>query len=275
MDNYIYAGEISRQGYGLLCSVIEPKSESCRLVLCTAGGDPDAAFRIARALIHHYPKGFSLLVPSICKSAGTLVAVGATELIICDQGELGPLDVQLSKPDELVERTSGLDIMQVLNVLREETLSSFRKYLLDVTYGTRISVKTSADMAVKLVTALFSPIYSQIDPIRLGEIQRAISIANHYGDRLIEHGKNVKPNGLRKLIMGYPSHSFVIDRREAKSIFKNVKSPTEEETSVFEICTPLLGSPFGEPKVQKIEVKANDKPKAQKPKDTSRTGQSS
>jgi hypothetical protein len=87
--------------------------------------------------------------------------------------------------------------------------------------------------------------------------------------------KNVKPNGLRKLIMGYPSHSFVIDRREAKSIFKNVKSPTEEETSVFEICTPLLGSPFGEPKVQKIEVKANDKPKAQKPKDTSRTGQSS
>jgi hypothetical protein len=270
MDTYVYSGEISRPGYLQLCNVIEPKSESCRLVLSTPGGDPDAAFRIARALIHHYQKGFSLLVPDICKSAGTLVAVGATELIICDQGELGPLDVQLSKPDELVERTSGLDIMQGLNVLREEVLSSFRKYLLDVTYGTRISVKTSADMAVKLVTALFSPIYSQIDPIRLGEIQRAISIANHYGDRLIEHGKNVKSSGLRKLIMGYPSHSFVIDRREAKSIFKIVRSPTDEEVLLIGECVLMLSNPFGEPKVQKIEVKANDKPKAQKPKDASR-----
>ena len=42
-------------------------------------------------------------IPRRCKSAGTLLLIGATSLIISDRGELGPLDVQLSKPDEIFE----------------------------------------------------------------------------------------------------------------------------------------------------------------------------
>lgn len=83
------------------------RRESVVLLLVTEGGDADAAFRIARCLQDNY-KRFSLFVSGYCKSAGTLVALGATELIIADTGELGPLDVQMSKPDELAQTQSGL-----------------------------------------------------------------------------------------------------------------------------------------------------------------------
>src|SRR5690606_3014909 len=116
------------------------------LVLITYGGDPDAAYRIARASNHHF-KEVEILIPDICKSAGTLLCVGAKRLIFGDRGELGPLDIQLSKPDELHESMSGLDIIQAINALQNQVLDSFRTYLVDIRLGSRIRTKTAAEIA--------------------------------------------------------------------------------------------------------------------------------
>ena len=221
-DVFFYRGEMRREGYYLVSEAAksQPRKQNALLVLATYGGDPDTAFRIGRALWHYYSdSSVRILIPKECKSAGTLLAIAAHELIMCDESELGPLDVQVAKPDELVDRSSGLDIMQALAVLRNEALTSFRQYLLDIAVGSgQVSVRTAAEMASKLVTGLFSNTYSQIDPIRLGEIQRAISIAESYGSRLDEHGRNLKKDALKKLILSYPSHGFVIDRKEAKTL---------------------------------------------------------
>lgn len=48
----------------------------CTLYLTTRGGDPDGGYRIGRCLRHHY-EHVRLVVPSYCKSAGTLVAIAA------------------------------------------------------------------------------------------------------------------------------------------------------------------------------------------------------
>ena len=90
-------------------------------IMVTLGGDPNAAYRIARCLQMNYTK-FLFYAPFHCKSAGTLVATGAHELVISNQGELGPLDVQLSKKDELVERQSGLTVTDTLNSLQDKAL---------------------------------------------------------------------------------------------------------------------------------------------------------
>jgi len=79
------------------------------LILSTHGGIGDSGFRIARTLRERY-KRFYLFVPSVCKSAGTLIALGADELILSDEGELGPLDAQVRKLDEIGELGSGLEI---------------------------------------------------------------------------------------------------------------------------------------------------------------------
>ncbi|MCI5127011.1 MAG: SppA protein, partial [Candidatus Electrothrix sp. AUS3] len=120
---FLYYGDISREGYSQISALYEERTEKkdkiC-LILITDGGDPDAAYRIARATNHHFDD-VEILIPDICKSAGTLLCIGAQKLIFGDRGELGPLDIQLSKPDEMLERMSGLDIIQAINALQNQT----------------------------------------------------------------------------------------------------------------------------------------------------------
>ncbi|MDC4368339.1 hypothetical protein OHV40_19435, partial [Acinetobacter baumannii] len=84
-----------------------------------------------------------------------------------------------------------------------------------------------------VTTGVFSPIFAQIDPLRLGELHRATMIAFEYGRRLAETSQNLKDGALAQLISAYPAHSFVIDRKEAKILFKNVSKPSEDELQLL------------------------------------------
>ena len=224
-DVFLYYGEISREGYGLLSSAIESriaegkKADKACLILITPGGDADAAFRIARALRHHY-SFLDILIPDLCKSAGTLICIAADRLIFGDRGEIGPLDVQISKPDEFFESMSGLNLIQALNDLQDQMLESFRESFLDIRLGARLRTKQAAESAAELAKAFISPIVAQIDPVTLGEHQRALRITRDYGERLNEMSQSMKPGSLGILVEGYSSHRFVIDRKEARKLFK-------------------------------------------------------
>ncbi|RZL93303.1 MAG: SppA protein [Variovorax sp.] len=225
LDIYSYAGEINISGYALICDQLKRKTGSnALLVLGTPGGDPHAGFRIARALQHAYGK-FDVLVPRYCKSAGTLVAIGAATVYMADMSELGPLDIQVKKSDELIGTNSGLDITQAVNNLQQSAMGAFRSYLLELTRDAQISTKVAADISVRLTAGLFEPIFAQIDPMRLAEMQRAMEIAFAYGTRLNESSNNLRQDGLVDLVTKYPSHGFVIDRKEARKLFLKVERP--------------------------------------------------
>lgn len=83
------------------------KRTNALVILVTFGGDPNVAYRIARCLQNNYRR-FSLYVSGCCKSAGTLIALGAHELVVSDHGELGPLDVQLSKKTKYGQHSLAL-----------------------------------------------------------------------------------------------------------------------------------------------------------------------
>lgn len=224
-DILVYSGQISRAGYDLVCNELTKKQSSrLLLVISTPGGDPHAGFRIARALQHGY-ESFDALIPWLCKSAGTLICIGAAQLWLADQSELGPLDVQVKKHDEIVGRNSGLDIFQSVNYLQNQAMNAFRSYLMELTTRAALSTRVAADISTKLTTGLFSPIFGQIDPMRLAEMQRATDIAFAYGSRLNQKSANLRTDGLEKLVVGYPSHGFVIDRKEASTVFVRVKRP--------------------------------------------------
>lgn len=241
-DVVLYYGGICRIGYQKVSDVLEniptKKNKVC-LVLVTYGGDPDAAYRIARALNHHF-KEVEILIPDICKSAGTLVCIGAHKLIFGDRGELGPLDIQLSKPDEMFESMSGLDIIQALNALENQVLTSFRNYLVDIRGGSRLRTRLAAEIATKLADGFVAPIAAKIDPVTLGEHQRAMQIAYDYGDRLNKVTSSLKTDALIQLVSGYPSHGFVIDRKEAGSLFKCVERPDEATIELYRWALGLL-----------------------------------
>lgn len=237
-DIIILKSDIKRALHINLTNLIKTKKKhnNCTVFLITSGGDPDAAYRIGRCLQHSY-ENVRLVVPWYCKSAGTLVCMAAHELIISDLGELGPLDVQLLRRDEVGDRSSGMDLVEAMGMIANQVTSAFRNNLLSIKNETRLSTKLAGDFAVRLATSIIEPLYSQIDPIRLGENQRATSIALQYGIRLSEKTNSISKESLMRLIAGYPSHGFVIDRKEAKTLFNKVDHPTPHEEK---ICDYLM-----------------------------------
>jgi Serine dehydrogenase proteinase len=223
------------------------RRKNVAVILVTEGGEPDAAFRIARAFQDHYAK-FTCIVSGYCKSAGTLILTGANELVMTDWGELGPLDVQMAKKDELGERESGLLVTSALEALRRSAFLSFEHFFLTMQRKSRwvITFKTAAEYASKLTTGLFAPIYGQIDPRLVAESSRAQAIGLQYGSRLGAVGQNIDPDGLNRLIGEYPTHGFVIDRAEAESLFKNVRKPTADETRLIDLLDRLAIDPQSE-----------------------------
>lgn len=66
------------------------------LVLHTPGGLVLASLQIARALTRHKGK-VSVFVPHYAMSGGTLIALAADEIVLCEHAVLGPVDPQLGQ----------------------------------------------------------------------------------------------------------------------------------------------------------------------------------
>ena len=87
------ADPVSYEGFqSVIRGTPDKKRKNVLVLLVTLGGDADSAFRIVRFLRRSYDK-VTVFVPSLCKSAGTLICLGAYEVVIPEAGELGPLDV--------------------------------------------------------------------------------------------------------------------------------------------------------------------------------------
>lgn len=244
-DHYVYIGAINRSGYHRLCNEIQKHKKKDRAILCIAthGGDPNAGFRIGRALQHYYNGNVTAYIIDICKSAGTLTVIAAKTIIMADKSELGPLDIQLRKDDEIGVSNSGLDIFKTLETLEERASLSFSKYLQRVRFGHGLSTRMSADIASKLVDGIIKPIAEQIDPMKIGEHQRATDIAIEYGQRLNQTSHSLlSEHSLNKLIRGYPSHGFVIDRKEARELFSCIEQDNPAIIDYYSSVRDVLDS---------------------------------
>lgn len=226
-DFFVFSGALEYQNVERFLDMAEKgdRRKNAALILTTFGGDAAAAYRLARFLKAHYSK-FYLYVFGFCKSAGTLLALGADEIVMTVRGEFGPLDVQLVKADEFTEISSGMDISTGLDEVGRTAFQMFEQHLLNLKQrsGGAITTKTAAQIASSVVVGLLSPVTEQIDPFRLGETRRAMKIAHQYGTQL-GAGEKV----LKHLTEDYPSHDFVIDYAEAKDLFRCVRLADQEE----------------------------------------------
>lgn len=238
-DLFFYAGEIRREGYDLVSDTLEAmgsqRKRNAGLFLNTYGGDPHAAYRIARAMGHHY-ENLTLYVFGPCKSAGTLLAIGFNCIVIGNRGELGPMDIQLANREEILEYNSGLDMIQAMSWLQQHAKRAFKDFLDDMRRKERVNTKFASETARQLTQGLFSGLYSHLDPVRLGHVQRAMLITEAYGLRLHERSQILRSeDALHALVYEYPTHDFVIDRSEAQRILfrrDQVRCPTIHEDAI-------------------------------------------
>lgn len=225
----------------------ESKKSKIVCILTTNGGSPHAAYKIARMMQQYY-NHVICCISGWCKSAGTLCTLGASEIIMTDTGELGPLDMQVYKQDEISGMDSGLIVSDAFATLQEKALSCFEKFTYSIIAqgGGAVRFKTASEISSAITQGLFDPIYKQIDPAKVGEMARFLAVAEAYGSRLNKHtyAQNLRPNALHQLTREYPSHVFVIDREEARtSLFHRVSKPTENLSNILTILGGLAKIP--------------------------------
>lgn len=259
MDVFFYAGTIERSYDLRFIETVakkndETKAKTCLVLMTSGGGSPDAAYKIARYLQHRYDS-YSVLVAGFCKSAATLFAIGAKEIIFCPFGELGPLDIQVQKPDNLSGFESGLNIGEAFTTLENQARQTYNDMLMEIIQnsGGIVTFKTASDVVTDMVSVLYGPIFAQIDPEEMGSRTRAMRIGEDYAKRLNRY-KNLKPGALETLSTKYTSHSFVIDYLEAQALFNNVRLVNAQEAKLVETLGDACRYPRGSVTIEALEL---------------------
>jgi hypothetical protein len=139
--------------------------------------------------------------------------------------ELGPIDVQIQDPFERGQfYFSPLDEFKSMEFLREyatEVLDYFSHIVIE---RSGMSVKESLHEAIPAVIGMMTPLYGHIDPSKVGGYRRSLAVAEEYAKRILEQRRFPDADGLtQKLVWNYPSHDFVIDYEEVKTLGLPVK----------------------------------------------------
>lgn len=203
------------------------KQQELDLVLFTRGGDVESPWRIV-SLIREYCEKFSVLLPYRAHSAGTLLCLGADEIVMTPLSELGPIDPSRSHP--LLPKRDGAPEAEPISV---QDMRHAMQFIRDATASTDGKAQPYTPEAM---AQIFTALFEKIHPLAIGAIEQSYALSKLIGTRALEtHMDAVKDAEAIKALVdqlcdGYKSHMYPINRKEAKAIGLNVvdATPTEE-----------------------------------------------
>jgi len=216
-------------------------SKQIDLFLYTRGGIIYTPPRIVD-LIREFTKRFCVLIPYKCHSAGTLIALGANEIIMTKMGELSPVEPQIgsldrSQPDQPIER-------KPVSVENFASYISFAKEMVGISEQDQLG-------------SVLMELTKKVSPIDLGEVHRAHNLIRVIVKKLLNHHMKMAEHEPRVkeiadiLIERYFSHEYLISRKEAKGLGLKVNTtPNKELESMLWKLFKLydsqlnLGEPF-------------------------------
>ena len=273
-DIFLYSGMINSNGWAKLIelfSEVRQNKPNVNLLLATYGGDINVAYRIAR-LFQKYSEKFSISIPWVCKSAGTLIVLGADEIIMSDFAEIGPLDVQLRRRTELWESRSGMEAKTAFEELRHETFAVYSYLVESIKEASQdqVSLDVAAKIASEITIGVMTPIYAQLDPDQIGYDLRNLHVATDYGQRLASYGGNVNENTISNLVEQYSSHRFIIDRQETETLFNKVEAPSEDMLQLWLCLNEIVSEPQWPEVIVKLNSEEEDAKREKRTKATRR-----
>ena len=190
-------------------------------MLYTNGGITNAGFAIVN-LIREYCDKFNIIVPFKCLSTGTLIALGADEILMSKVGQLSPIDPStfhaLGPKDETSEITQPVPI----NV--EDIVSYFEL------------AKDDAKIDPNNMIEAFKILAANIHPAVLGAVKRAELQVRYMANTPLrfhctDDAKNSKI--VNELLKERFSHQYLITRREARDIDLPIGDISSIEGSVM------------------------------------------
>jgi hypothetical protein len=187
------------------------------LYLYTRGGDTLSAWSIIN-LIKQFADEIEVIVPSKCHSAGTLMSLGAKQIIMTKQATLGPVDPSVNHP--LNPQIPGAP----LGVNAPISVEAIEGYIQLMKEECEFNKKHDANKLIEILS-------QNIHPVVLGQVYRAKTQIKMLSRRLL--ADQVKDEQkIRKIVnflcSGSGSHDYTIHRREAHDeLGLNIEKPDD------------------------------------------------
>lgn len=203
--------------------------EKIDLFLYTNGGDTLAGFGIVNK-IREFCAQFGVLVPFKALSCGTLICLGADEIVMNEMGTLSPIDPSVGSEYNPIGREKTPQAGQLLP-LSVEDIVAFLNFA-----GREGKINNLENVFLKLA--------SEINPIALGRAFRAREQIIMLGEKLLStHHKKLDTSEIERIVnylsRELGSHDYEISRTEAKEKLHKV---TDASSNLSRLMWDLYGT---------------------------------
>ena len=197
--------------------------EEIDLVIDSGGGNINVAYQMVELIRLHTERLFAC-VPFYAKSAATLLCLGADEIFLDKMAQLGPLDAQVyeEKKGGKGNFTSALNPFKALEQAHLFSLDALDTSIRMIAERPGLDMNECIRHAINFVVGTTDPLFSRLDPEKLGEYSRALAVGKEYGNRLLRRFTDWDDRKryfvVDMLVHGYPSHEYVIDYHELEEL---------------------------------------------------------
>ncbi len=215
------------------------RGKKVTVLIKSPGGEARAAYKLALLLRKHCG-GFTVCVPYWAKSAATLFALGADEIILSRFAELGPLDAQIFD-DEKEQRFSALEVVQAIERLNSEAMGAVDAHMLFWLRRCRKKVDALLPVATHFVAEMMRPLFEKIDTVNYTGMARVLKVAQDYAERLLVATGRNRPDAQSiadKLTNAYSEHGFVIDCEELRRI--GIRTAKEAQGELGDVLEEMV-----------------------------------
>lgn len=187
------------------------------LLLHTDGGNTAAAWRLVN-LIKTFCDEFEVIIPYKAMSAGTLISLGARNIVMTKQAALGPIDPSL-------HHALGPQVPNGNQLARVPvSVEAVRGYLDAAKNDLQIT-----DSA--LLGRILNDLSDKVHPLVLGEIFRSRAQIRFLADKLLKD--HMQDSDKVQAIIDFlcadsGSHDYTINRREGRSMGLPIETPSME-----------------------------------------------
>lgn len=210
------------------------KDAKLTFVLGTPGGQITSAYRLA-TLLRDHAKDISIHVPYRARSAGTLLCLMATEIVLGPLAELSPLDPRVLEPRLLGDQKAGGSPPLIAS---EEVTA----YLAMAEEWFHLKGKRNGRDVLEILT-------SHVSPAVLGALFRADRYTRKIAEELLAFqlpaaSRRKRVQIVNRLISSYTEHLHSFTHRELQAIGLRVRKAQEAEHgltwAIWQECQLLI-----------------------------------
>ncbi len=216
------------------------KTPKLDLFLNTGGGDTELPWRVV-SLVREFCDEFAVLVPHRAASAGTLIAMGADEIVMTPLGVLGPIDPSRTHP--LLPRREGAEEAEPISV---QDMRHAMQFIREAA-GSDKEIPYTPEALAQIFAALFDKIH----PLAIGAIEQSYALSKLIGTQCLSTHMDPDADGAKikeivdRLCDDFKSHAYQISRAEARKIgLKAVDAPEDVEKAMMELFRFYIARPF-------------------------------